>query len=89
MEEILGPDIGFIRLFMVNNSGGSHQRTNNEDLWYHFTFPIAFFRVFQVIDGYTSEMSGEFYGFSKNITNTGFDTNIEISKIARYVALGI
>ena len=57
--------------------------------WYHHTFPIAFSTVFDVIDGYSSTSTGQFYGYSKNITNTGFDMRIDSSETGRYIAIGI
>ena len=60
------------------------------DSWHHYTFPIAFSTVFDVIDGYSSTSTGQFYGYSKNITNTGFDMRIDSSKeTGRYIAIGI
>lgn len=57
--------------------------------WYHHTFPIAFSTVFDVIDGYSSTSPDQFYGYSKNITNTGFDMRIDSSETGRYIAIGI
>ena len=57
--------------------------------WYHHTFPIAFSTVFDVIDGYSSTSTSQFYGYSKNITNTGFDMCIDSSETGRYIAIGI
>ena len=57
--------------------------------WYHHTFQIAFSTVFDVIDGYSSTNTGQFYGYSKNITNTGFDMRIDSSETGRYIAIGI
>ena len=72
---------GLILQWGSNTGGGS---------WYHHTFPIAFSTVFDVIDGYSSTSTGQFYGFSKNITNTGFDMRIDSSKeTGRYIAIGI
>ena len=57
--------------------------------WYHYTFPIAFSTVFDVIDGYSSGFTEVFYGYSNNITNTGFDMRIDKSETGRYIAIGI
>lgn len=57
--------------------------------WYHYTFPIAFSTVFDVIDGYSSGFTESFYGYTRNITNTGFDMRIDKSETGRYIAIGI
>lgn len=66
---------------------GSYSNTSRS--WYHFTFPIAFSTMFEVIDGYSSPSTDKFFGYSQNITNTGFDMRIDRSETGRYIAMGI
>ena len=63
-----------------NTGGGS---------WHHFTFPIAFSTVFEIIGGYSTTSAGQIYGASNNITNTGFDMSIAKLDTGRYIAIGI
>lgn len=57
--------------------------------WHHFTFPIAFSTVFEIIGGYSTTSTGQIYGASNNITNTGFDMSIAKIDTGRYIAIGI
>ena len=76
----------FFHYFIILSQWGSN---TDGAPWYHYTFPIAFSTVFDVIDGYSSPNTGNFYGYTKNVTNTGFDMRIYQSETGRYIAIGI
>ena len=66
---------------------GNHKNDNRS--WYHFTFPIAFSMVLNVIDGYSTKGTEKFYGYTNNIVNNSFDMYTDASETGRYIAIGI